>query len=136
VSTQGEHESSRERTLVASAEVVAELRVALLLDLGSQIDQLRISAEDAKRALEAGGLVGLASRGRRFPALTVAIDARRELHDVVGWPGQPDRDTTLNGEWDCGLALDVCRLTSFLSCAGIDSGRVGPIDLSLDRNGR
>jgi hypothetical protein len=140
-----------EKSIVVPPEVAVELRSALGVDLRGTVEGLRIAAEDAERALEAQDTASLASRVHRFREITDAIDARRQLHVVVGFSSQPVTTCTINGDAECSLCVEllvahrktlvehltdgydqdrdsvietVRRLTSFLSDIGIDPTRL------------
>jgi hypothetical protein len=150
--------------MVVPAEVAAELRFALGVDLLATLEQLRIAAEDAERALEAQDTADLASRIQRFRDLAEALDARRRLYIAVGLPIQPIVTCTIDGDGACTLCIElllahrktlvehladsghgkdrasamqaVQRLTSFLRETGIDPTRLTDVESRAARNGR
>lgn len=96
-----------ERALVIPVEVAAELRIELEIDLRAKVEELRIGAEDAERALEAHDHASLASRVRRFREVLDAIDARRKLNVIAGLPSQPLATCTIEGDAECSLAVEL-----------------------------
>jgi hypothetical protein len=91
--------------LVISPEVLAELRLALLADLGSVGDELLAMIGEIESPAMRDG-VDAAEKARRWRgAAAVAIQTRRELHELAGWPGEPLGQRTLTGGERCALAV-------------------------------
>jgi hypothetical protein len=92
------------KTLVISAELLAELRLALLADLGSVGDELLVMIGEIESPALCDG-VDAAEKARRWRGAAAEIQARRELHELAGWPGEPLGQRTLTGSERCALAV-------------------------------
>jgi hypothetical protein len=93
-------------TLVVPPEVLVELRLALLSDIRSIGGELlAILGEVESVAL--GEKVDVAETSRRCRDLAADTRTRHELHEVVGWPGQPLAEQTLTGREHCALAAEI-----------------------------
>ncbi|MGO9322742.1 MAG: hypothetical protein ACLQBY_18325 [Solirubrobacteraceae bacterium] len=89
-------------TLVIPPEGLVELRLALLADIRSVGEELLAIIGEVESM--AGG-DEVAEKRRRCRDVTAAIKTRHELHEVVGWPGQPLAERTLTGHAHSALAI-------------------------------
>lgn len=93
------------RIFVIPREVLSELRFALLSDLRAATEELRGETVRVEERLDADSLDYEAGR-RRLGELIAAIKARHELHEVVGFPGEPL--AAVEVAWDaCPLAVGI-----------------------------
>jgi hypothetical protein len=92
------------KTLVISPAVLAELRPALLADLGSVGDELLVMIGEIESPA-VRDTVDAAEKARRWRAAAAEIQTRRELHELAGWPGEPLGQRTLTGSERCALAV-------------------------------
>jgi hypothetical protein len=93
-------------TLVAPPEVLVELRLALLPDIRS-IGRELLAILGEIESIAADEKVDVAETRRHCRNLAAAIKTRHELHEVVGWPGQPLAEQTLTGREHCALAAEI-----------------------------
>ena len=90
------------------ADVLAELRLAMLSDLHSATEELVAIIEEAERNILAVSLDENGQKIReRCEAAVRAIELRHRLHAAIGFPGQPLRALTLADEDQFTLATAV-----------------------------
>jgi hypothetical protein len=111
--------------LVISSEVLAELRLAVLADLGLVGDELLAMIGEIESPAVRDG-VDAAEMARRWRAAAVEIQTRRELHELAGWPGEPLGQRTLTGSERCALAVRLLSEYRDMQLARVTRGRVEP----------
>jgi hypothetical protein len=103
-------------------EVLAELRLGLLADLRSLVDELNTIMDEVERT--PGLDINARNRqGARVGAVTRAIEARYALHDTIGFPGEPPAQHTLNG-LQCVLGVKVLTERREIHIAQLSCGRI------------
>jgi hypothetical protein len=108
-------------TLVISAEVLAELRLALLADLGWVGDELLAMIGEIESPAMGDG-VDAAEMARRWRVAAAEIQTRRELHELAGWPGEPLGQRTLTGSERCALAARLLSERRDMQLARVTRG--------------
>lgn len=111
--------------LVISSEVLAELRVALLADLGLVGDELLAMIGEIESPAVRDG-VDAAEMARRWCAAAVEIQTRRELHELAGWPGEPLGQRTLTGGERCAIAVRLLSEHRDMQLARVTRGCLEP----------
>ncbi len=91
-------------TLVTPPEVLVELRLALLADIRSVAEEL-LAIIGELESVAVGDEADVAAKRRRCRDVAAAVKTRHELHQVVGWPGQPLAERTITGHAQCALAI-------------------------------
>jgi hypothetical protein len=121
--------------LVIPAVVLAELRVALLVDV-------RSVGEGLLTILDGAAGVGVpdpedVEESQRLRELTAQLQTRRELQEIAGWPGQPRAECTLTEPVHCALAVEILTHHREAFAARLARNDLSDRDRStLDRRGR